>query len=121
MKLFTDTTYPIWCRKLWNNKIAAAYTHSSSISGDKLSALIQMFVFAQQHGMIWVGLDIPCCYQNNSGILLNSIGSWVGLMAQTPSKIWGRETIQRDIETAKYFGSRIAKITKSLTINCIVK
>lgn len=36
------------------NKITASFTNSHSLSGDKLNYLMQLVVFAAQHGMIWV-------------------------------------------------------------------
>ena len=41
----------------WTDKLAAGVTVATYPSGDKLSSLMQMVVFATQHGMIWVGLD----------------------------------------------------------------
>ncbi len=35
----------------WKDKIAAGFTNSGSRSGDKLATLIQMALFAAQHGM----------------------------------------------------------------------
>ena len=73
--------------KKWHNKVAAGFTNSSSMSGDKLSTLMQISVFAAQHGMIWVGNDI---LPNTSGKSpdpdgMNRLGSWLGLMTQANS------------------------------------
>lgn len=112
IKSLMDKTSKIWQKKMWCDKIAAGYTYSSALSGDKLGVLTQFFIFAQQHGMLWVGLDIPCCYKDNKGNLLNFMGSWSGLMGQSPNKITGEKSIKSDKATANYFGRRISKIIK---------
>lgn len=117
MKEFMDQTSSIWQNKLWSNKIAGAFTHSSSLSGDKLSVLQQFFIFAQQHGMIWVGLDVKSCQMKEHHQKLNYLGSWSGLMTLSSDKnqvlAYDNET---DKLTARYFGARIAKITKGLNL-----
>jgi len=111
-KSFMDSTTDIWKYKKWKNKIAAAFTHSSAISGDKLSTLLSIFIFAQQHGMIWVGLDIKSRTKIEGGYELNKFGSWVGLMTESLQQN-NQMAITDDLRTAQYFGARIAKLTKT--------
>lgn len=113
VKKFMDSTVKIWENKKWNNKIAAGFTHSSALSGDKLTALLALFIFAQQHGMIWTGLDLKSNERSeNTNVNLNRLGSWIGFMAESPSKNKKTQVNLGDISTAEYFGARIAKITK---------
>jgi NAD(P)H dehydrogenase (quinone) len=126
MKIFFDTTTQIWLQKKWQNKIAAGFTHSSSLSGDKVMTLTQMMVFAMQHGMIWSGMDLlPGEVQKveekwkdlvpNSieEVELNRLGGWMGLMCQSnPQK--GVELPYNDLYTARYFGKRIANIAMKM-------
>lgn len=113
MKKFMDSTVNIWDNRKWNKKIAAGFTHSSSLSGDKQSALMSIFIFAQQHGMIWAGIDLKSNEKvKNFDVNLNRLGSWVGLMAESPNKAKTLKINVSDIKTAEYFGARIAKITK---------
>ncbi len=42
----------------WSDKLAAGFTNSKTMSGDKLNTLFDLAAFAAQHGMIWVGLDL---------------------------------------------------------------
>ena len=108
-----DSTVDIWDNKGWNNKIAAGFTHSSALSGDKLGALMSIFIFAQQHGMMWIGVDLKSNETlKNFDVKLNRLGSWMGLMTESPSKDKELEINVSDIKTAEYFGARIAKITK---------
>ncbi|WPX96343.1 flavodoxin family protein [Candidatus Bandiella euplotis] len=112
VKGFMDATVDIWNNKQWNNKVAAGFTHSSALSGDKLATLMTMFVFAAQHGMIWAGLDLRSCEKvKDYGLELNQPGSWIGLMAQSPKD---GEKKPSDLETAEYFGTRIAKVTQKV-------
>ncbi len=110
LKAFFDTTTPVWLQQKWRNKIAAGFTHSSSLSGDKLNTLQQIMIFAMQHGMIWVGLDL-LPNKPKDDLKLNRLGSWMGLMAQSDMSNNGPVSLD-DLETARYFGGRIAKVTE---------
>jgi NAD(P)H dehydrogenase (quinone) len=119
MKSFFDSIGEVFINKKWHNKIAAAFTHSSSLNGDKLMTLMQMMVFAMQNSMIWVGQDLLPDeeviheWTDINCQTTNHLGSWIGLMAQSDSKK-GIELSQSDLLTARLFGQRIASITKKL-------
>ncbi len=95
-----------WEPARWTDKIAGGFTTASHGSGDKLSSLIRMAIFAAQMRMIWVGQGetgapiVP----DNPGI--NADGSWLGLMATDPGD--GQFLSTGDAETARRFGARIA-------------
>lgn len=114
-KAFLEASFqPHWLEQRWKDKVAAGFTNSASQSGDKLSTLLQLSVFAMQMGMIWVGVsDLPG--NNWSGGArsdLNRLGSWVGAMGQSNAD---EETPSiGDIDTAERFGVRIATITRRL-------
>jgi multimeric flavodoxin WrbA len=58
-KKFAEESVRAWADDLaWRDKIAAGFTNSKAMSGDKLNSLVDLAVFAAQHGMIWVGLDL---------------------------------------------------------------
>lgn len=99
---------------LWKDKIAAGFTTSGSRSGDKLSTLMQMVVFAAQHGMHWVGLDLPPanCSSTGSEEDMNRLGFWLGAGAQANTDE-GAETAPpaSDLATASYLGRRVAMTT----------
>ena len=123
LKAFFDTTSQIWVQQKWRNKIAAAFTHSSTPSGDKLNTLQQITVFALQHGMIWGGLDIignsslspeiSAILELDQSLKLNRLGSWTGLMTQLDSAPPNAEMMAEDLATASYFGYRIASVVKA--------
>lgn len=113
-KLFMDDTSEAWYQQRWKNKIAAAFTNSTALSGDKLNTLIQISLFAFQHGMIWVGLDLMA--GNSSGEELNRIGSWIGVMAQSKDGQGPDLTPSvSDRKTAEYLGRRVTLIAKKFS------
>jgi NAD(P)H dehydrogenase (quinone) len=114
-KAFMDATGNKWRGLKWRNKIAAGFANSSGWSGDKLCTLTQLAIFAAQHGMLWVGLDIKAgfCHSNGSINDLNRIGSWLGLMTQSnDDESPAASPPQSDRLTAEHFGSRIYEVTK---------
>jgi multimeric flavodoxin WrbA len=98
----------------WKNKIAAGFTNSGSRSGDKLSTLIQMALFAAQHGMHWVSLDLPPgnCSTSGAETDLNRLGFWLGAGAQSNTDE-GADTAppEADLATARHLGRRVATAT----------
>ncbi|RCS21826.1 flavodoxin family protein [Phyllobacterium salinisoli] len=102
---------------LWKDKIAAGFTNSGTQSGDKLSTLIQLVLFAAQHGMHWVGLDLPPanCSSSGSDDDLNRLGFWLGAGAQSNTDE-GPDLAppKSDLATARYLGRRVAKTTLQL-------
>lgn len=103
--LFEASTKAAWNGLKWRNKIAAGFTNSGSMSGDKLNSLIAMALFAAQHGMIWVGLDtLP-------SEALNRLGSWLGAMAQSENDSPEVTPGKSDLDTAAYLGKRVAEVT----------
>ena len=51
-KKFADASSKPWFGQAWKNKIAAGFTNSASLNGDKLSTLHYFFTLAMQHSMI---------------------------------------------------------------------
>jgi NAD(P)H dehydrogenase (quinone) len=102
---------------LWKDKIAAGFTNSGARSGDKLSTLIQIVLFAAQHGMHWVNLDLPPANNSTTGSEqdLNRLGFWLGAGAQSNADE-GPELAppESDLATARYLGRRVAKVTLQL-------
>jgi multimeric flavodoxin WrbA len=69
----------------WKDKIAAGFTNSGSRSGDKLATLIQIALFAAQHGMHWINLGLRPGNHSSTGSEedLNRLGFWLGAGAQS--------------------------------------
>ena len=68
MKKFIEVAARKWFSLAWKDKIAGAFTNSSSFSGDKLNTLIGLVINAMQHGMIYVeqGCSLPRIVQKTS-------------------------------------------------------
>jgi NAD(P)H dehydrogenase (quinone) len=90
MKKFIEVAAKKWFTLSWKDKIAGAFTNSSSFSGDKLNTLLGLVVNAMQHGMIYVGTAMlpsanrPQDLQQTSGPspeALNRVGSFTGAMS----------------------------------------
>jgi multimeric flavodoxin WrbA len=98
----------------WKDKIAAGFTNSGSRSGDKLATLIQMALFAAQHGMHWVNLGLPPANNSTTGSEeeMNRLGFWLGAGAQS-NVDQGPDVVppEADLATARHLGQRVAQAT----------
>jgi NAD(P)H dehydrogenase (quinone) len=106
-KFMEDSTRPAWIPQTWRNKIAAGFTNSGAQHGDKLNSLVTMALFAAQHGMIWVGLDL---FAGNAADQPNRIGGWLGAMAQSDDVSPDVSPIASDLQTAAHLGQRVAEV-----------
>jgi NAD(P)H dehydrogenase (quinone) len=99
-----------WFSQAWKDKIAAAFTNSASMNGDKLSTLHYLFTLAMQHSMIWIGTGVmPSNAKAAQRNDINYLASFSGAMAQSPSDASPEEgPLPGDLETAKLFGQRVA-------------
>ena len=111
-KKFIDATSKPWYTQAWKDKIAAGFTNSASMNGDKLSTLHYLFTLSQQHSMIWVGTGLmPSNSKAANRNDVNYVASFSGAMAQTPSDASADEMLPGDLETARLFGARVAEVT----------
>jgi NAD(P)H dehydrogenase (quinone) len=113
-KKFMEVSSKQWMQQTWKNKIAAGFTNSGSMNGDKLNTLIDLAIFAAQHSMIWVDLDIlPVSSSTQDGFKEpNRLGSFLGAMAQSNSDQGPDVTPPTtDLKTAELLGHRVSEIT----------
>ena len=54
-KKFADASSRPWLSQAWRNKLAAGFTNSASVNGDKFSTIEYFWTLSQQHGQIWIG------------------------------------------------------------------
>ena len=110
-KKFADATSKAWYSQQWKDKICAGFTNSATMNGDKLSTLHYLFTLSMQHSMIWVGTGLmPSNSKAAQRNDINFVGSFAGLMAQSPSDSSPEEgPPPGDLETAKLFGKRVAE------------
>ena len=109
-KAFLDNT-DAWFEQKWKDKIAAGFTHSSSLSGDKQGTLLYLATFAAQMAMVWVNAgDMPSHYFGKDDEV-NRLGAFLGVMGQSQLDVSDKpaEIHPGDRLTAEKFGTRIAK------------
>ena len=116
-KKFADASSKPWFTLAWKDKVAAGFTNSASMNGDKNGTLDYFFHLAMQHGMIWTGNAImPANSKAATRNDVNYLGSFSGLMAQSPSDSSPDEgPLPGDLETARLFGARLAALTVKLS------
>ena len=114
-KKFADASSKPWFSQQWKNKLAAGFTNSASMNGDKLSTLHYLFTLSQQHGMLWAGTGMmPSNSKAATRNDINYVASSAGLMTTTPSDAGVDEIPGGDIATAKKFGERLAEVVARL-------
>ena len=114
-KKFADASSKAWFGQQWKNKLAAGFTNSASMNGDKHSTLHYLVTLSQQHSMLWVGTGMmPANSKAATRNDLNYVGSSSGLMTATPSDASPDEMVPGDIQTARQFGRRVADVVALL-------
>lgn len=113
-KTFADATSKVWAEDRWQDKIAAGFTTSGHMHGDKLNTLVYFALLAAQHGMHWVNLGFKGGWDTSAASAedLNRFGSWLGAMAQA-NKDQGPDLAPppSDLRTAEDLGRRVAMVT----------
>lgn len=105
-KAFMDASSDVWGGDAgWSGQLAAGMTVATYPSGDKLNTLMQMAVFAAQHGMIWVGVDDIGAPVKAAREGINEDGFALGLGAQS---VRDKSQMIRagDVTTARRFAKR---------------
>lgn len=107
-KAFLDAGLSRWYERAWLGKIGAAFTVSSTPSGDKLNALGDVFQFAMQMGMVWVGVDESPI----SGTGANRLGIYVGAAAQPDYEAKPPALMAGDADGGRLLGARVAELAR---------
>jgi NAD(P)H dehydrogenase (quinone) len=109
-KKFADASSKAWFGQAWKDKLAAGFTNSASLNGDKHSTLHYFITLAMQQSMLWVGTGMmPSSAKSATRNDLNALGSSAGAMAATASDASVDEMNLGDMETAKALGQRVAE------------
>lgn len=106
-KAFADASSETWERQGWRDRLAAGFTIGSNLSGDQLATIQYFQLLAMQHGMIWVGLDLPGGVTEE---VPNRLGAQGGLIAHAT----GTTVDGQDLQTARYLGRRVAGLARRL-------
>jgi NAD(P)H dehydrogenase (quinone) len=114
-KKFADASSKPWYAQEWKDKIAAGFTNSAGMSGDKLNTMFTLYTLAMQHGMIWVSLGLkPANLKSSKRDDVNYIVSYSGAMSQSPADGGAGDMSPGDLETARLYGERVAAIAARL-------
>lgn len=112
-KAFMEASLSVYLKGAWKGKVAAGFTNSASRSGDKLDTLVQLAIFAAQHGMHWVSLGLPPGNNRSTGTEqdLNRLGFFLGAGAQSNADE-GPDSAppESDLLTAEQLGKRVAEV-----------
>lgn len=113
-KKFADASSRVWAAQGWKDKLAAGFTNSGSMNGDKASTLSWFVTFAMQHGMVWAGTGMmPANTRQARRDDVNYLGAFTGLMAQSPADASVAEApTQGDLDTGALFGGRMAALAQ---------
>ncbi|HEX5739311.1 MAG TPA: flavodoxin family protein [Hydrogenophaga sp.] len=110
-KKFADASSKPWFAQKWKDKIAAGFTNSAGMNGDKFNTLTTLFTLAMQHGMIWVSQGLmPSNTKDAQRNDVNYLVSYSGAIAQSPSDAGAADMLPGDLETARLFGERVASV-----------
>lgn len=115
---FAEASASVWAAQGWKDKVAAGFTNSAGVNGDKLNTLTSIALLAAQHGMHWVSLGLPPGWlYSSTGTVedLNRLGGFIGAMAQSPSDAAAAfAPSDADLRTAEHLGRRVAAVTLQL-------
>ncbi|MCG8489927.1 MAG: flavodoxin family protein [Chromatiales bacterium] len=123
MKKFLETAAAKWFTQAWKDKVAGAFTNSSSFSGDKVNTLVGLMINAMQQGMIFVSLGMHPAASDPESMnhiqgpgpeVVNRLGSYIGPMAASFQVNPGDAPSTGDLATAEAYGTRVATITQQL-------
>ena len=115
MKCFLDATSSRWMSGSWNSKLAAGFTTSLGLSGDKQSTLSYLVTVACQHGMIWISSDSPNSLFTGDAMdtATNRLSSSTGVMSQVNFGPDFKPTFG-DLKTGELLGARVAVLASKL-------
>ena len=114
-KRFADASSKPWYAQKWKDKVAAGFTNSAGMSGDKFHTLTTLWALAMQHSMIWVSQGLmPSNTKAARRDDVNYLVSYGGAMAASPSDAGAQDMSAGDLETARLFGERVASIAARL-------
>lgn len=112
LKKFMEDSSGRWMEHRWVDKLAAGFTNSGSLNGDKQNVLVALATFAAQHGMNWITLGLMPGNNSSAGSSddVNRLGACLGAMAQSNVDQGPDEApLKSDLETARLLGDRVAK------------
>ncbi len=115
-KKMADASSKPWFSQAWKNKIAAGFTNSATINGDKFATISYFMTFAMQHSMVWIGTGLmPANSKAATRNDVNYLGGFSGALAQSPSDSSPEEgPLPGDVATARLLGVRVAEFSQQI-------
>ena len=115
-KKFADASSTPWFAQAWKDKIAAGFTNSASVNGDKFSTINYLFTLSQQHSQIWIGTGLmPANTKAHGPADVNWTAGFAGALAVSPSDASPDEAPRAgDLETARLLGVRVAEFAAKM-------
>ncbi|CAN5151853.1 flavodoxin family protein [soil metagenome] len=114
-KKFADASSKPWYTMDWKGKVAAGFTNSATLNGDKGSTIAYLATLAAQHKMLWTGTGMhPSNAKSSTREDLNNLGGYLGLLVTSPSDAGVDEMVAGDLKTAQAFGANVAEVVKSV-------
>lgn len=109
-KKFADASSKLWVAQGLKDKIAAGFTNSASVNGDKYATIQYLWTLSQQHGQVWVGTGLlPSNKKENGPADINWSAGFAGALAISPSDASAEEAPRSgDLKTAELLGARVA-------------
>jgi multimeric flavodoxin WrbA len=116
-KKFADASSKQWLGQNWKNKLAAGFTNSASVNGDKCATIQYFWTLSQQHGQLWIGTGLLPSNRKESGPAdVNWSGGFAGALAISPADASPDEAPGLgDLATAKLLGARVAEFAVRLS------
>lgn len=114
-KKFAEASSKPWYAMEWQGKIAAGFTNSATLNGDKNSTIDYLATFAAQHKMLWTGTGMHP--SNNKAATRddpNHLGGFKGLLVTSPSDASVEEMVRGDLRTAETFGANVAQVVRTV-------
>jgi multimeric flavodoxin WrbA len=110
-KKFADASSKPWFNEQWKNKLAAGFTNSASVNGDKFSTIAYFWTLSQQHGQLWIGTGLlPANKKEHGPADINWTAGFGGALAVSPADASPDEAPRSgDLETARRLGRRVAE------------
>lgn len=116
MAKFLEASSKVWFSDGWKDKLAAGFTNSGSLAGDKNETLQRFATIAAQHGMIWISAGMKSGYgasASDYATAQNRAGHYLGLATQSLTDLPAEQTPDTaDLQTAEAFGRRVAEVTR---------
>jgi len=115
-KKFADSSSKPWFAEMWNDKLAAGFTNSASVNGDKAGTISYFFTLSQQHGQLWIGTGLlPSNAKVHGPADVNWTAGSAGALAISPSDASPEEAPRAgDLATARLLGARVAGFAAKL-------